>query len=182
VAGATGASLLAPAAILLAAAVIAVGTGGLSSLGSLGQVAAGPSLPETSTGAGRHPERSLAQEGIVGGGVRATGSVPGVGAIGAIAAGAAAGVPPATGVAPPASVPPRAERRPRRRPRVPPTAGRPTAPAPPARPPVGRRPGRLTGVVGQLEETARGLGKQLGPLAPVTENILNLLLGPPPSR
>jgi hypothetical protein len=60
VARAAGASLIAPLAIVLAAAVVAVGGGGLGGISSLTQIASGPDAPATGVAPG-----GLADAGVI---------------------------------------------------------------------------------------------------------------------
>jgi hypothetical protein len=178
VARAAGASLIAPLVLLLAAGVVASG-GGLGGLDSLGQIASGPSLPDT--GLASQTRSSLAGAEIVGADVaapsQAARSVPSREQL-------ASATPPTSAPRVARSVAPRADTVAGTRPDSPDagapplTDGREGAlapegdPAPPASDPVG-----------DLEETTRGLGDSLSePLGPVTNQLLDLLrlLAPPP--
>jgi hypothetical protein len=165
---ATGASLLAPVAILLAAGVLAAG-GGFGGLSELGQIASGPELPGPDLTQGGS---AIEEADIVGADVSTPPAVaatqPGVpaGAPGSPAAEPeVGGVPsplidvpsgPGGGGAPPAGTetPPVQS----------PGAGAPAAPIPE-----------------QVQAPAEGVRPLVPePVQPVTEELLNLLLGPQP--
>ena len=172
VARAAGASLIAPLVLLLAAGVVASG-GGLGGLDSLGQIASGPSLPET----GLETESSS--------------SIEGAEIVGAEPAGAAAGSTPGAGQAELASASP-----PTRAPAADATApqaetdvsSQGQAPAT-GSPPTGTGDGTLVGKpdetrppiapdrVDDLQETTQGLGQTLTePLRPVSNGLVDLLV------
>ncbi len=172
VARAAATSLIAPLALLLAAGVVASG-GGLGGIGSLGQIASGPAIPDL--GLDSSPASSLEGAEIVGAGVSEPGvptsPAPPTGSLASAAPTSAAS--PTDGGAPPggrrAPQPPAATIRP---PAPPGEDGvrAPSAPSPPAAP----NPGD------DLLEATRGIGDLMpGPLGPITGDILNLLLGPP---
>lgn len=174
---ATGITLIAPVALLLAAAIVASG-GGLGGLGSLGQIAGGPELP--STGLSPGPAGSVADAEIVSAGL-ATGTAPGTtaaGTAGTVDGGAA----PVTGDSPgsgpgvdlvPGAGTPRPPIRPPAGGQAPPAAAPPAVP--PAAPPASPAPDPVADVV----DTTRGLGESLpAPLGPTTGEILDSLPGP----
>lgn len=169
---AAGASLIAPIVLLLAAGVMASG-GGLGGLDSLGQIASGPSLPDT--GLATAPRASIESADVVGTGApapsQATSPTPSPDSLAS-----AAPAPSAPRPAPPAGRAPASELRS--------SAGRPT---PGSRPPgagtgvlldrpESARPPTVPAPVEELEETTRGLGESVSePLRPVTNQLLDLL-------
>lgn len=180
VARAAGASLIAPLVLLLAAGVVA-SAGGLGGIGSLGQIASGPPLPDT--GLETASSSSFEKAEIVGAEVRpraleranpaapprealASASVPGTSA-------------PVAGPGAPVTTVPGSTTTPLN------GDGQDTNPSlrdeggGRGTPPGGRRPPRNLGE--GLRETTQGLSNALPePLRPVTNNLLDLLLGPPP--
>ena len=168
--GAAGASLLAPLAILLAAGILAAG-GGLGGLSELGQISSGPTLPASDLDAG---VPSIADADIVGADLDAAGGggEPGVpSATGGEGADGFTGAP--GGTAPLPS----------------PLADVPATPvgggggggvneAPPA--PTLESPATAPGgPAGEIVETTRGLQMVVPePIRPVTDDLINLLLGP----
>jgi hypothetical protein len=172
--GAAGASLLVPAAIFIAAAALAAG-GGLGGLSSLGQIASGPTLPTpTETPAGSE----LAEADIVGADLAAVS-----GATGASTAAGGTATPPGSAIAAPV----RGLLAPLRTPTPNVGGGSPSEPAPTGElvtPPVGggMAPAEppTQGPVAELIDTTQGVGEELvGPLAPITDPILDLVLPPP---
>jgi hypothetical protein len=176
--GAVGTSLLAPIVVLAAAGAVAIG--GLGGLGSLGQVAGGPEVPDLGVPADAGP----AAEEVELAAVDAVGALPAAGTgAGGAGAGAAAGPAPGTrpgGGAPPGDTPLGP---------TPPTPGAPpgggggspggTGPGtgPGAPPPTSPSPNQ------QITDTVRGIGEAVpDPLAPVTDEVLDTVLGPPPGR
>jgi len=168
---AAGASLIAPLALLLAAAVVASG-GGLGGIGSLSQVASGPALPDI--GLESAPAVAL-EDGEI---VEPEVAEPGVPPPAAPSTGPPASAAP-TSSAPPASggtlLPGRIGPRPRDGETFQPPAtlgGEDGATVPSA--PAAPEP------VDDLLEVTRGVGNSMpGPLGPLTNDVLNLLLGPP---
>jgi len=188
---AIGASLIAPVALLIAALVVVAGGGGLGGVGSLTQIAVGPSLPEIDV-ATVAQEGSLARADVValrlsGPGGSAAELSPG----GGEAATADAGASPAPdgpdgravalipesrpGEPSPIAPSPDPQIRPAS-PDVPASAPPPPPPAPPAPPAPTPRP-PLTQVI----ETTRDLSESLpAPLGPTTGEILDFVLGARP--
>lgn len=164
---------------MVAAGVVA-SAGGLGGIGSLGQIASGPSLPDT----GLETASSSSLEGaeIVGVDVpERVAPVPAAPAAGPLASAATAGRP--------ATAPVSAERRSEAVPqgRIEPPTTTPTLTDPGGgsqlTPPGRNPPGGGRNPVEALQETTRGLGDSLpGPLGPITNNLIDLLLGPPPRR
>jgi hypothetical protein len=165
---AAGASLLAPVAILLAAGVLAVG-GGLGGLSELGQIASGPSLPGPDLAAGGS---AIEDADIVGADLS---SPPAAVALGPGAVPGAPGAPPAAPGAGPLPSPLL---------QVPSAPGGGGAPpggsgTPPVQVPGGGTPGAP--LQGPAETTVEGVRPLVPePIQPVTEDVLNLLLGPQP--
>jgi len=162
--GAAGASLLAPLAILLAAGILAAG-GGLGGLSELGQISSGPTLPASDLDAG---VPSIADADIVGADLDAAGGG------GQPGGGGADGFTGALG---------------RTGPLPSPLADVPATPvgggggggvneAPPA--PTLESPATAPGgPAGEIVETTRGLQMVVPePIRPVTDDLINLLLGP----
>lgn len=181
VARAAGASLIAPLVLMLAAAVVA-SAGGLGGIGSLGQVTSGPPLPDT----GLDTASRSSLEGVEIVGAEAPESVetpPPAPPSGALAsASTASGAVPAATRAQPAAAPATET--------VPPPTKPPTTTTPsltdsrgfsPDTPPGGSRRPPGGNPIARLEEVTRGLGDALpAPLGPITNNLIDLLLGPPP--
>jgi hypothetical protein len=174
---ALGVSIIAPVMLLAAAAVVAAG--GLSGVGSIGQIASGPELPQTAVGG--PSESDLARGEIVGADVAAAEAL--AGATGSAPAGGAAaggGVQPVGPTTPGGPVAPA----------VPETgvAPTPSEPAPPGGGSTGggngggAAPGQPSGPLDPVVETGREIaGSVPGPLGPVTNDLLDTLLGPPPA-
>ena len=170
---ATGVSLLAPVALLLAAAAVASG-GGLGGLGALGQLAEGPELPDLGTPVAA--SETLSDADIVGADTSeppAASATPGSGPGGPLASGpGGGGRAPGTG---PVAVGP-----------LPPVGGPDTPAAAPqapgtTAPPAGGGAPPAANPVEDIIDTTRGVGESLpGPLGPTTGDILDLLL--PPGR
>jgi hypothetical protein len=167
--GATGASLLVPVAVLLAAGVLAAG-GGLGSLSEFGQITSGPTLPEPDLATGGS---AIEDADIVGADL----SSP-AGGVASAPPGAATGTPGELPVGP-GGVPlpspltevpsgPGAEPGP--------PGGPVTAPGQP--PALGTPGGPAQGPTGTTVEGVKPLVPE--PVQPVAEDILNLLLGPQP--
>ena len=177
IARAAGASLIAPLVLLLAAGVVASG-GGLGGLDSLGQIASGPSLPNT--GLPKASRSTIESAELVGTAPPASGPARSTAPPTAIAS-----------AAPPGAAPSRARAAAAPRTEVGSSAGpvaggrpgargegtlveEPTTTAPPAAPPGD-----------ELQETTEGLGESIAePLRPVGNQLLDLLrlLGLPPPR
>jgi hypothetical protein len=177
VARAAGATLIAPFVLLLASGVVASG-GALGSVGSLREIASGPSLPDI--GLASTPGSALEGAEVVGAGVLPPADVsrPPSGSPQQLAS-AAPPAPPRTASGVPAA-PPQA------RPQTPrgeefrlkdPTPT--TQPGSPAAGPKPQAPA-VPQPVDDLLEATRGVGEQLRqPLRPLTDAILNLLRPPP---
>jgi hypothetical protein len=176
--GATGASLAVPVGILVVAAAIVV-SGGVGGVGSLGQAFSGPALPDTGTSA---------KAASATGNVAVTAAVPsGAGTAGAATpTGGGAGGGGLAGPTTPGTTP---------GPGGPPSPGARTSP--PGAPPTGgggnSSPGGggggappsspAPGPVQQIIDTTRGLGNAVPePVAPVTDEVLDMVLGPPQGR
>jgi hypothetical protein len=168
--GAAGASLLAPLVALVAAGAVAAG-GGFGGLAELGQIGSGPELPGTST---FEEGASIADADIVGADVAASGTAAGTtaggGAVGGPGTGGAEGAPGQTGLPSPLlEVPPR-------RGGGVDTLSGPVirlGPAPPESAPGG---------AGEEvpAEGIRGIEPVVPePIRPVTNGLIDLLVGPP---
>ena len=178
--GAVSASLLLPALLLLAAAAVASG-GNLGGLGSLGQVASGPSLPET--GAPAREETSLADAGVVGADVPAAearaarAATTSGGGGGSVALAQAPSIPTPTAAVPQVSSPGAP-------PVTPPAGGTPTSPGAVPTPtvPVESAPadgGAPPNLVENVVDTTRGVVAGIPVVGPVADSLLNILLGTP---
>jgi hypothetical protein len=175
---AAGATLIAPIVLLLALSVVASG-GGLGSVGSLREIASGPSLPDI--GLASTPGAALENAEIVGAELPPPAEVsrPPVPAPEALAS----ATPPVRAQAPGGStvVAPhvRAETPPPQRFKLKgpskPERQIPKVPAPPT-PPAPATPAPVEDII----DATRGIGEALRqPLQPLTDAILNLLNGPP---
>jgi hypothetical protein len=172
IAGATGLSLAAPLGVLAVAAAVALG-GGVGGLGSVGQAFSGPTLPDTgTTGTAAKASRNVAVTNAVPSTPVSTAAAGGPTAAGGPAAGGAPGVgtAPGTGQGPSSSpAPGRQVTSPARPPSgggSTPGAGGGTAPVSPTPTPV--------------QEIRKTVGNVLPePVAPVTNQVLDTVLGPP---
>ena len=180
---AAGVSLIAPVALLGAAAVIALGGGVLGGLGSLTQIASGPSLPEADVGA-LPRSTALGRAQVVSLDLGPAGAV--AGAPGPITAGSAPSAGPGGGAGPggdDVAVSPGGPQRGSSGGGQPPGGGAPVpggpAPAAPAVPtPATPGPGSP---VGDVVDTTRDLGESLpGPVGPTVDDTLDSVLGPRP--
>ncbi len=178
---ATGVSLIAPLALLVAALVVGAG-GGLGGVGSLTQIAVGPSLPETDLAVAPQAD-SLGSANVVALRLppRGRGAAPDAGAV-SVAAVPAAPISPSTGsrpevlaalpqdqpgasISPLPPSPPALPPNPAQAPPPPPTPAPTPPPPPPPRDPVG-----------ELLDTTRDLTETLpGGLGPLTGDLLDLL-------
>jgi hypothetical protein len=169
--GAAGASLLAPLAILLAAGALASG-GGLGGLSELGQIASGPTLPGGELAA---EGPAIVDADIVGANLDGTGSLGGAGTP---SGGTTIGAPDVSAGAPGGSAP-----LPSPLLNVPPSpvgGGGGVNPGPLVEPVAPSAPVPGGGPAGELVETTRGLPMVVPEsIRPVTEDVINLLLGPP---
>ena len=177
VARAAGASLIAPLVLLLAAGAVASG-GGLGGIGSLSQIASGPSLPDT--GLVTASDSSFESAEIVGAELPSpavpvtTGPAPGGGEL-AAASPTSPGAPPTVGRGPSTRTIPPPSREFESKPPTPltDTGGTPRLPAA-GEPAPGPNP------IDDIEDTTRDLGGSLPePLRPIANQLIELLLGPP---
>lgn len=160
--------------LLLAAGVVASG-GGLGGIGSLGQVASGPSLPDTGLAAA--PETSLGAAEIVGAELPSPAVPVGPSGGGTAELAAASPLRPVS----PAAVEPAPVTR--TEPPAGPIVRRPETPLTDTgrspRLPAAGQPG--SNPVDDIEDTTRGLTEALpAPLQPLANRLIDLLLGPPP--
>ncbi len=177
VARAAGATLIAPLVLLIVAGVVASG-GALGSVGSLGEIASGPSLPDV--GLASTPGSALEGAEIIGADVPQPADVSEPPSASPQQLASATPLPPGpAAVGERVASPEVRTRRPNAEAfRLPdPT---PTTPArPPAAEPTPQAPA-VPQPVDDLLEATRGFGEQLRePLRPLTDAILNLLRPPP---